>query len=429
MKLGVPFAVGAGEGGAAVFGSRKKGPLEVHGRVEPGFECVRYEFERNLEERGELGGAFAAYHRGRLVVDLWGGHLDKARQRPWQEDTVTTVFSSTKGVSSLTLALAHSRDLFGWDDPVAQHWPEFAQAGKADVTIRQLIGHQAGLSGIDVPLTIDILADPDRLAEVIAAQAPAWTPGTRHGYHAISLGWYQGELLRRVDPEHRTLGRYFREELALPLGLDFHIGLPDDFPQERVALIHPLNPLLVPFKIGRPRTISFAMIRGMLNPRSHSGRAFRNPRMKTPADVNRRADMRRVEMPAANGIGDARSLAKLYAEFANGGHTLGIRKQTLDALTAAAVLPSGGVRDLVLHTDTVFSLGFMKPSRAFDFASSPDAFGTPGAGGSFGFADPAARLGMGYVMNKMGVHLVDDPREKALRDATYRAASKLGPGQ
>jgi CubicO group peptidase (beta-lactamase class C family) len=150
--------------------------------------------------------------------------------------------------------------------------------------------------------------------------------------------------------------------------------------------------------------------------------------MRGPVDFNRSAALRAVEIPSVNGIGDARSLAKLYGAFASGASELALAKQTLDSLMAAPVSPSGGLHDLVLHTDTCFSLGFMKPSPFFDFASSPRAFGTPGAGGSFGFADPDARLGMGYVMNKMDVYLVDDPREKALRDASYRALAKLGPG-
>ncbi|MBW1885540.1 MAG: beta-lactamase family protein, partial [Deltaproteobacteria bacterium] len=209
----------------------------VHGSVEPGFEAVRFAFERNFTDRKELGAAFAVYHRGKKVVDLWGGHRDRKRREPWQADTLTTIFSSTKGIAALTLALAHSRGLFEWDAPMADYWPEFAAAGKQQITVRQLLAHQAGLCAIDEPLDAEILGDLDRLATILAKQAPAWVPGTRHGYHAISLGWYQSELLRRVDPQHRSLGRYFREELAEPLGLDIHIGLPESFPEARIGSI------------------------------------------------------------------------------------------------------------------------------------------------------------------------------------------------
>jgi CubicO group peptidase (beta-lactamase class C family) len=231
-----------------------------------------------------------------------------------------------------------------------------------------------------------------------------------------------------VDPAHRSLGRFFRDEIAAPLSLEFHIGLPATFPETRIAAIHPMNLAALPFKVGRRNHLPPGMVFALLNPRSLTSRAFRNPKLKSPAEFNRRPEMRAVEIPAANGIGDARSIARLYSVFATGGNELELRKQTLDDLMNAAVQPTAGVRDLVLHTDTVFSLGFMKPNPAFDFASSARGFGTPGAGGSFGFADPDARLGMAYIMNKMGVHLVDDPREKALRDATYRAVAKVGPG-
>jgi CubicO group peptidase (beta-lactamase class C family) len=404
-------------------------PSPIGGSVEPGFEAVRLEFEKNFRERNEVGAAFAVYHRGRKVVDLWGGFRDRKRSQPWQKDTVTTVFSTTKGVASLTLAHAQSRGLFDWDAPVAQYWPEFGQAGKQDVTVRQMVGHQAGLCAIDVPLDPAILADLDRLAEVLAAQAPGWAPGTRHGYHAISLGWYQSELLRRVDPEHRSLGRYFAQEIAAPLGLDFHIGLPESFPESRIAPILSVPLWAMPFKIGKYPKIPARMVFAMLNRKSLTGRAFSNPKLSDPADFNSSPAMRGVEIPAANGMGDARSLARLYSEFATGAATLNVKKETLDDLAADAIRPSGGVRDLVLHTNTVFSLGFMKPNDDFDFASSGRGYGTPGAGGSFAFADPDARLAMGYIMNRMGSYLVDDPREKPLRDATYRAVSKIGPGQ
>lgn len=408
---------------------RLAAPVPIDGEVAPGFEPVRVEFERNFRERKELGAAFAVFHRGRKVVDLWGGHRDAARSRPWQRDTVTTVFSTTKGVASLTLAVAQSRGLFDWDAPVSACWPEFEQNGKRDVTVRQLVGHQAGLCAIDTPLDAALLGDLDRLADVLARQAPAWTPGAAHGYHAISLGWYQGELLRRVDPQHRNLGRFFAEEIAAPLGLEFHIGLPDTFSRDRIAAIQPVPLWAMPFRLGRYPKIPARMVFAMLNPRSLTARAFGNPRMRNAADFNSRPDLLAVEIPAANGMGDARSIARLYSEFATGSPTLGVAKETIDALAADPRLPSGGIHDRVLRTDTVFSLGFMKPHSRFDFASSGRAFGTPGAGGSFGFADPDARLGMAYVMNRMGVHLVDDPREKSLRDAVYRSVAKFGPGQ
>src|ERR671933_353014 len=212
-------------------------PAVVHGEVAPGFEPVRAEFERNLARRRELGAACAAYENGRKVVDLWGGIRDARSGAPWEEDTLVVCYSTSKGLAAMTLALAHSRGWLDYDEHVAAYWPEFAQAGKGGVTVRQLLGHEAGLPVIDERLRTSTLKDFDRLAAAIARQRPLWPPGERHGYHGISLGWYEGELLRRVDPERRSLGRFFAEEIARPLGLDFHFGVPDGVPHERVATL------------------------------------------------------------------------------------------------------------------------------------------------------------------------------------------------
>jgi CubicO group peptidase (beta-lactamase class C family) len=179
----------------------------IGGVVAPGFEPVRAEFEANFSRRGELGAACAAYHRGALIVDLWGGYRDFSRGERWEEDTLVLVYSTSKGLAAITVAMAHSRGWLDFDAPVALYWPEFAQNGKERVTVRQLLAHQAGLCAIDERLTADRLGDLDGLAEVLARQRPAWEPGTRQGYHALSLGWYEGELIRRVDPQHRSLGR------------------------------------------------------------------------------------------------------------------------------------------------------------------------------------------------------------------------------
>src|SRR5919199_1790932 len=214
----------------------------IAGDVAPGFERVADEFRRNFTDRRELGAACAVYHRGEKVVDLWGGHRDRARRRPWEEDTLVLVYSTSKGLSATAIALAHSRGLLDYDERVASYWPEFAQAGKGEITVRQLLAHEAGLPVIDEPLNPEILRDFDRLAAAIARQRPLWTPGQRHGYHGVSLGWYEGEPLRRVDPERRTLGRFLAEEIARPLGLDFHFGLPRDYPTERLARIARIPP-------------------------------------------------------------------------------------------------------------------------------------------------------------------------------------------
>lgn len=390
------------------------------GYVEPGFEDVRDEFRANFAHRGELGAACAAYVGGRKVVDLWGGYRDASRQDRWEEDTLVLVYSTSKGMAATAVALAHSRGLIDYDERVATYWPEFAQNGKGGVTVRQLLSHQAGLSGLDVQLNPRKLADLDGLAHALARQKPAWKPGTRQGYHALTLGWYEGELIRRIDPEHRSLGRFFAEEVAAPLGLEFYFGLPADLAPARVASVKGAS---IASMLTAWRTMPAGMIASFLRPGSHTQRAFLNPRMRNVADLDRPV-YRAVEIPAGGGIGQVRSIAKAYADLAAGGHELGLTDATMAELTAPPRPPSGNQRDLVLWVPAAYSLGFVRPTGDFEFGSGPRAFGHPGAGGSFGFADPDAGVSFAYAPNRLGHHLRDDPREKALRDALYRCLER-----
>ncbi|MFB9319263.1 serine hydrolase domain-containing protein [Cryptosporangium minutisporangium] len=400
-------------------------PDLVRGDVDEGYGPVADAFRRNFAERGEIGAACAAYRDGRKVVDLWGGYADGLRRSPWQENTLVTMFSTTKGVASLALALAHSKRLLDYDEPVATYWPEFAEAGKQNVTVRQLLSHQAGLAAIDRPLGLEHLADLDALADALAVQAPAWTPGTRHGYHGISLGWYEGELLRRIDPQHRSLGRYFAEEIAAPLDLDFFIGLPDDVDADRLATVHGFKPAEMAL---HTHEMPWRFVLAFLNPRSLSARSFGNPKLLGVIDNYNRRDVLRVELPAANGTGEVRAVARAYSAAISG--ELGLSDDTLAALTETAPPPSGGADDLVLRVETRYSLGYAKPFPRFVFGSSANqAFGTMGTGGSFGFADPDTGIGFAYAMNRTGFRLWDDPREHALRQALYVDVLKERPQQ
>ena len=209
----------------------------VEGHVSPGFEPVREAFDDNFTRRRELGGACCAYHRGEKVVDLWGGVRNEQTGDPWEHDTMVIVYSATKGLAAMTLAIAHSRGWLDYEERVCTYWPEFAQQGKERITVRQLLAHQAGLYVLDVPLDRRLVADFDLLAVVLARQKPAWEPGTRQAYHGITLGFYENELLRRIDPRHRSLGQFFQEEIASPLGLDVYIRLPEEIPNSRLATI------------------------------------------------------------------------------------------------------------------------------------------------------------------------------------------------
>jgi CubicO group peptidase (beta-lactamase class C family) len=399
----------------------------VQGAVTDGFEAVSREFERNLAERDELGAACAAYVGGEKVVDLWGGVRDVRDGSPWEEDTIVLVYSTSKGLAAMTLALAHSRGLLHYDERVAAYWPEFGQAGKERVTVRQLLAHEAGLPVIDDRLSPRTLEDFDSLAAAIARQRPIWKPGTRHGYHGVSLGWYMGELVRRVDPEGRTLGRFFAEEIAGPLGLDVHFGVPGEVPDDRIARIERIAPLKA---LPQMRNMPPRMALGMLNRRSITSRTFANPRLRTPAHLDS-SEYRHLEFPAGGAVGSARDIARAYASFAAGPPELGLEQSTMDELTPFPAPPTRGWHDAVLKVPTAFSLGFARPLGEFRFGSSQRAFGHPGAGGSFAFADPDREVSFAYVMNRLGFYLNDDPREKALRDALYaclgeRPAERVG---
>jgi CubicO group peptidase (beta-lactamase class C family) len=283
----------------------------VEGHVSRGFESVRQVFAENFARRHELGGACCAYLHGAKVVDLWGGIRNKQTGEPWERDTMTLVYSATKGLAAMTLAIAHSRGWLDYEAPVAAYWPEFAQHGKEKITVRQLLAHQAGLFAFDEPVDRSVVADLDRLAVVLARQRPAWPPGTRQAYHAITLGFYEGELLRRIDPRHRSLGRFFQDEIATPLGEDIYIRLPEDIPNSRLATLAAPGrfEMLVGF---RPLRL---MVEGM-NHRSNIYRALvTNPGFAIAHD-DRHVYARNLAVPSGGAVGTARAIAHAYGVFA-----------------------------------------------------------------------------------------------------------------
>ncbi|WP_370500380.1 serine hydrolase domain-containing protein [Mycolicibacterium sp. jd] len=387
----------------------------VHGDVDEGYGPVADAFRQNFAERDEIGAACAVYRDGRKVVDLWGGFRDGGTRQPWCEDTVVTMFSTTKGLAALTLALAHSRGWLDYEQPVAAYWPQFAWRGKSDITVRQLLAHQAGLAAIDLPLSIGDLADLDLLAAVLALQTPLWKPGSRHGYHGITFGWYAGELLRCVDPEGRSLGRFFAEVIAQPLGAEFFIGLPDGFDLNRRANLQGYRQWEAPLHLGEvPRGV----MKALLTPGSLFRRAFANPPELSHAANFNRPELLRIELPAGNGTGEVRAVAGIYGAVVSGG--AGLTAATLELLTAPARPPSDGILDLVVGVPIMYSLGFVKPTREYPFGSCANAaFAAAGNGGSFGLADPDTGVGYCYAPNRLGMGLTDE-REVALRDALYR---------
>ena len=396
----------------------------VGGDVEPGYGPVADVFRDQIERRREIGAACAVFIGDDKVVDLWGGLRDRRHRLPWAEHTLVPVFSTTKGLATMALAVAHSRGRLEFDERVATYWPEFAQAGKESITVRQLLSHRSGLAALDERIDLAVLADRKRLVGMLERQRPLWEPGERQGYHAWTLGFYEGELFRRVDPDGRSLGHGFAADVAEPLGLDFHIGLPDEVDDARLATFHGVNPLAGLLHL---RDAPRALLLALSNPRSLTNRAFTTlPMVGDPNRINDRS-LLRFELAAVGGVGDARSIARAYAEFASGGATLGLTRATTEELEAPAPPPPGGTRDLVLRSELRFSLGFAKPSPGLPLGSDGRAYAMAGVGGSIGMADPALGLGFAYTPNRMGFGTPTDPREVDLRDALYRCLD--GPSQ
>ena len=377
----------------------------MHGDVEPRFAAVRTAFADNFARHGDVGAACAVYHRGRLVVDLWGGLADRERDHPWQRDTTALVFSSTKGMAATCVLRLVERGLLDLDAPIARYWPEFAAAGKASIPVRWALCHKAGLAAVEGTLTLEQVLAWDPVVAAIAAQAPNWEPGTQHGYHARSYGWMAGELVRRVTG--RTLGRMFADEIVAPLGLDFWIGLPEA-EESRVATLIPAPPPEDP----QVR----ALLERFMGPETMLGRVLTGPSGLFAYDTRwNRREFHAAEMPSSNGIGTARAVARMYAALA--GEVDGVRLLRPETI-ALARTPQAEGTDAVLGLPTRFGLGFMLPPT-LSLAAAETAFGHPGAGGSLGFADPEAELGFGYVMNQMQLGTTGDPRSQALVEAVY----------
>ena len=383
--------------------------VPIGGWCEAGFEGVREAFARNFSEHGDVGAATAVYLNGEPVVDLWGGWYSPEQERAWDRNTLVNVFSTTKGLAAFCAHRLVEQGLLDVDAPVAQYWPEFAAAGKGEIPVRHLLNHQAGMAAVRRPLTMEDLFDWGTMCEALAEQEPWWTPGEQHGYHALTYGWLVGEVVRRIDG--RSLGTYWREEFAAPLGLDAHIGTGPEFDGRISTLLDappdPDAPDLVEL-FGGPDSVGAA--------------AFSNPPIAGPDEDNITASRgwRAAEIPAANGHATARALARVYGGAANGGDIDGIHVLDLSTIENAIVEQSYGP-DACLQLETRFGLGWMLTADFMPLGPNPRAFGHPGAGGSLGYADLDAGIGFGYTMNQMQNNLSGDPRVNGLIDALYAA--------
>jgi CubicO group peptidase (beta-lactamase class C family) len=373
---------------------------KIRGECQPGYGAVRDALAENFERHGEVGAACCVYHRGEPVVDLWGGFADAAGKRPWQRDTLQLVFSATKGVTAICANLLAQRGELDVDAPIARYWPEFAAAGKGEIPVRFALCHKAGLAAVEGDLELDEVLAWDPVVAAIAAQEPNWEPGSAHGYHLRSFGWIVGEIVRRITG--RSIGRFFREEVAEALALDFWIGLPE------VELMRCAE--LIPDEAGASRLAE------VLGADSLAGRALQGPSDLFAYDeMWNRPEILKAEMPSSNGVGDARSLARLYA--ATVGEVDGVRILDDDVVERAIQVQSDG-RDKVIMLPTRFGLGFSLPPMLAQ-GCGERAFGHPGAGGSLAFADPENALSFAYVMNRMKLEAVVDERSATLVRATY----------
>jgi len=382
--------------------------VELSGHCDARFKRVREVFEASFASGAELGAALCIYRDGVPVVDLWGGFADKDRTKPWRRDTLANVYSTTKGITALCAHQLVERGELDLDAPVARYWPEFAQAGKGEIPVRMLLSHRAGLPAVAKPLAPADIFDWGKMTTALAEQKPWWTPGTKHGYHALTYGWLVGELVRRASG--MSIGRYVREHVAAPLGAEFWIGLPEELDARTADLVQ--GPIAAS---SGPNLLEIIA----KDPEGMLAKAFANPPLFAMSPNSR--DWRAAELAAANGHTSAHALARIYASLAQGGELDSVRVLGRDAIERARAVQSSG-QDAVLPMVTRFGLGFMVPPDQEPLGPNPRVFGHGGAGGSLGLADPEARIGFGYVMNLMhtGLWLVD-PRPRALLAALYSA--------
>jgi CubicO group peptidase (beta-lactamase class C family) len=374
------------------------GEIAIHGFVSEGFEPVREAFERNFSENGDKGASVAVYVGGEPKVDLWGGVADVATGRAWQEDTIAVVYSATKGAAAILCHLLTERGLLDLDAPICQYWPEFAANGKEQITTRQVLSHTAGLPLVDAALTRQQVLDGSAVVEALAAQNPLWTPGTEHGYHALTYGWLIGEIVRRVTG--RSLGENFATEIAKPLDLDFFIGLPEKKEGRVAPLIDPppLDPAaLDAIEDEEVKALYAHVAAAMADPTSLFFRAgTTNGALPAPsAEVWNSRDVHAAEQAAAGGITNARSLARLYAACVS---DLAGTRLLSEATLHAATRELACGPDKVLVQRTRVASGFVLPSMSLPKLSD-ESFGHAGAGGALGLGDPTHRVGVGYVPN------------------------------
>lgn len=376
--------------------------VAIEGYCEDRFTSVKEAFQSNFDENLEVGASFAVTINGKHVIDLWGGYSDAAKTKPWKKDTIVNVYSTTKVMTVLCIHMLVDRGLLDLDAPVAKYWPEFAQAGKENLPVRYLLSHTSGLAGWDKPIRSKKLYNWNLMVELLAAQKPWWEPGTKSGYHTITHGFLLGEVLRRIM--NKSVGNFFQEEVAKPLGADFYIGLPEEH-DNRVAELIP------------PPPIDLSSL-GDIDPKSVAMRSLTNPMIDVKETKTR--EWRGAEIPAANGHGNARSVSRITAALACGGELDGVHLVSEDTIKRSIEEQSYGT-DLVLNVPIRFGLGWGLQSKELPIGPNPNLFFWGGYGGSVIAVDLDEKMSIAYVMNKMASTLTGDPRSEKLIEALYKS--------
>jgi CubicO group peptidase (beta-lactamase class C family) len=393
--------------------------LQVTGLADERFAGVKAAFERNFAEQRELGASICVVHEGRTVVDLWAGAADADGVRPWQRETLVPVFSCTKAAVALCVHMLANTGQIELDSPVRRYWPEFAHHGKATITVRMVLNHQAGIPGLDSAPPAEAICDFEGMAQRVAGQTPLWRPGTRHGYHAMTFGWTLGEVVRRVTGD--TVGEFLRRAVAEPLGVDFWIGLPGT-EAHRLA-----ETTIGPGAAGRVDSRFGAALRQGCPIQVAVMNSYGE--LREPAAINR-PEIMSCEIPAVNGASNARGLARLFAPLAAGGALDGIRLVDDERIEEMTTVESAAAEDAVNFEPSRFSAGFEKSpyARGKGIAIPEAAFGHTGRGGSVAFADPRTHVAFGYAMNRHLNNEAATERAQMLIDAVYPALGLPAPG-
>ncbi|MFX0097991.1 MAG: serine hydrolase domain-containing protein [Candidatus Hodarchaeota archaeon] len=383
----------------------------IHGECSEGFERVKEVFTEHFRKGWDVGASFAAYLDGKLIVNLWGGYLDTAKTQPWKEDSIINVFSTTKVPTALCVHVLVDQGKIDLDEPVATYWPEFAQCGKENIKVKHILSHSSGVCYFKDPMVMKDLFDWDRVVQMLAAEEPLWEPGTRTGYHMYSFGYLNGELVRRVTG--KTIGTFFKEEIADPLGIDFHIGVPEELEPRVADMLASRSPSLLERLSSSKLKAIFPKI---------AIKTIENPKMERETPISR--EWRAAEIPSSNGHGNANSIARIGAIIACGGELDGKRVLSKEAVERAMEEQIAN-RDLVLMGKYRWALGWAlydiktRSGKKHEYAS------WAGLGGSDCVMDYSNRLSFAFAMNKIKISLLGDPRADRLTKAVYECLDGL----